>query len=255
MARWTVKLAGHDFDLRALSKLYAEPECRVAKDADGVYYLTRASYAAMEGFEVDQASHAWLSIANELMRVRSLGYEPVALDGVYEVDDDGTKRHYVFLSGIASGSSRAHAELTVGSADGKPRPDPEPAHAQAHLKLAEQGAKVREALTYWSRCTPGDADLCSYAYKVYEIIREDMAGGQSKSVGTDEMKQRGWATKAELDDFRAWANNRAISGERARHAGSQKIDQGVTPLSNGAALATVQRLLSQWLDLKVQQEA
>lgn len=254
MPKWMVKLTGHEFDLKALSKLYTEPECRVAKDDDGAYYLTRTAFDALQGFEVDAASCAWLPIVNDLMRLRNASYESVSLDGVYHINDDGTRAHHVFLSGVSSGRSWGVAEFTVTGPDGQPRPSPEPAIARDRLKLAEQDVKVREALLYWHKCVPGGVDICHYANKVYEIIREDMANGKGLGEGTVAIKRERWATSDELLNFGAWANTRAISGEKARHADNRPVKPGVTHyLNEGEAVEFIRRLLNRWFDWKVKQ--
>jgi hypothetical protein len=251
MQKWMVKLSGHEFDLRALASLYNEPACRVAKDDDGAYYLTRAAFDTLtEASEVARAAREWLPIANELMRLLSLGYESVSLDGVYENMDGGDRRHHILLSGTLSAHSRMYGELTVLGPDGQPVPSPEPARAQARLKLAESDTKVKIALSCWRNCTIGDAGLWVYAYKVYEIIRADVGVGD-KRKGRQEIEERLWASSTEIDGFGEAANNPAVSGDTARHGVEWKTRDGVVPFNEGQALTFIQRLLNHWLDWKL----
>lgn len=254
MPQWLVKLAGDDIDLRSLSGQFREPECRVDKDTDGVYHLTSDTFDSMTvAAEVHTASSDMLLLINDLMKVRNPEYRPALLDKVVRINDDGTRSGYVFGSATMRGSGRATAEGIVIAPDGKVVPSPEPDKSQARLKLAEQDAKVREVLVYWRGCNAGDSDLCFNAYKVYEIIREDVAGGRDEGQGTEEIKSRGWATKVELWNFTAWANDPKISSGKARHARHKPAQRQVTELGEGDAVAFTKRLLDNWLDWKVAQ--
>lgn len=183
MPKWMVKLTGHEFDLKALSKLYTEPECRVAKDDDGAYYLTSDVFASMApGGDVDAAAHQMLMYIDALTSIRNLGFEHVTLEGVYYLNADGTKTHPVHLSGVVSESSRLSGELTVTGPDGQPRPSPEPTLARTRLELALRDSKVQASLSLWRGCTPSDAALWIYLYKIYEIIGAEMAGGDKNKI-------------------------------------------------------------------------
>lgn len=250
MAKWMVRLAGDEADLKALSALFTEPDCRVVKDVDGSYYLTRFAFATMEGAEVNRAAREWLAIVNPLMGLRNL--EPVALDGIYEVNGDGTRTAHHFGSATMRGSGRVRLIGVVLGPDGQPVPSPEPARAQARLRLAEGDTKVRVALSCWRNCTIGDAGFWVYAYKVYEIVRADVGSGD-KQKGRQEIEGQSWAPSAEIDGFGEAANNPAVSGETARHGAGWQTRSGVSPLNEGEALAFIQRLLNHWLDWKAEQ--
>lgn len=262
MPQWMAKLAGHEFDLRALSALYTEPVCRVAKDADGANYLTRTAFEAMtEAGEVDKAARTWLTFVNTDMPLVYGDYEPIALDGILEVMGDGTRRRHILLSGVSSGRSRGYAELTVSSPDGQPRLSPEPGRAQARLRLAEREERVREAYLYAERVHPGDADCYSYAYKISEIILEDMGGGDV-AKGAAAVESEGWSSADEMRDFTATVHLRAFGGRKARHAGAgqaqakavaRQLKAGARKLSEGEVIACIRRVLRGWLDWKAAQ--
>jgi len=254
MAQWVVKLVGHEFDLKALSKIHTAAECRVAQDSDDAYYLTSEEFASMaEGSDVHDTANNMLLLINDLMRARAPEFQSVSLADVTRINDDGTRSTYVFLSEHITSSARMSVDATVLDASGQLVPSPEPGIAQNRLKLALRDAKIREALVYWRRCNPGDADVCQYANKVYEVIREDMASGGHAGQGADAIKQKKWAVQGEIDNFQAWANSPAISGQKARHADRRPAKSGITPLSDGEALAFIQRLLNHWLDWKAAQ--
>lgn len=252
MQKWMVKLSSHEFDLRALASLYNEPVCRVAKDDDGAYYLTRDSFEPMaDAAAVDGAARECLALVNADMRLRKPDFEPVSLDGVYSLNDDGNRVHHILLPRVVmSMNSRLYGELTVLGSDGLPVPSPEPARAIARLQLAERDAKVRIALSCWRNCIVGDAGFWIYAYKVYEIIRAEIGAGDKKK-GRQEIERRFWASSAEINGFGEAANNPAVSGETARHGAGWQTPHGVTPFNEGEALAFIQRLLNHWLDWRI----
>lgn len=255
MAQWMVRLAGDEFDLQTLSILYSEPAVRVAQN-DGAYYLTSDTFASLaESSEVYAAATDLLQLINPLTPLRAANYEPVLVDSVVRLNENGSRTTTRIASGVVAliGSARLRGEGVVLGPDGQPVPSPEPGVAQARLKLALQDANIKRALTYWQRCKPGDADVCQYANKVYEVIREDMASGGHVGQGTETIKQQKWATRGEIDDFQAWANSPAISGEKARHVDSRPTKPGITPLSDSEALAFIRRLFNYWLDWKVKQ--
>lgn len=254
MARWMVRLAGHEFDLKEVSDLYTEPECRVARDDDGAYHLISDAFDSMAGGgDVESAGHELLVFVNALTSLRNSGFQPISFNGVYSLNDDGIKVHHILLRAAPMrGLGRLHVELTVLGPDGQPRPSPEPAFAQSRLKLAQRDAKVRTVLSLWHGCTPTDAGLWIYLYKIYEIIGADMAGGNKNNI-RQTLEQCGWATKAALASFGEAANNPAVSGDNARHGASWATLPGVTPFSAGQAIAFIRCLMERWLQDKVLQ--
>lgn len=253
MAQWMVKLAGDELDLKDVSKLYTEPQCWVARDDDGAYYLTSDVFDSMDGGgDIEAAAHELLVYVNALTSLRNSGFQPISVDGVYSLNDDGTKAHHVLLRATMSASARLHAELTVLGPNGQPIPSAEPALAQIRLKLAQRDMKVRTVLSLWRGCTPSDAGLWIYLYKIYEIIGDDMAGGNKNNI-RQILKQLGWATKAELENFGEAANNPAVSGDNARHGASWMTRAGIVPFSADQAIAFIRRLVERWLNEKVAQ--
>jgi len=256
MAKWMSKLLGDEFDLRAISKLFNTPECLVAKDADGAYYLSSESYASeADVSRADSASREQLARINSLMKVRDLSFEFVSVESIYKVNDDGTRQRYVLVSGIASGRARVFADATVTGPDGLPVPSPEPAISQARLKLAQHDTYVSETLTFWSECRIGDAGFWVSANKVYERICADMGGGHRTKddikKGRREIVRRGWTTDAEFRNFTEPANNYTITGKAARHGVDEIVRQGITPMNQGEAIVFIQRLLNHWLTWKI----
>lgn len=252
MTKWIVKLAGDEFDLKTLSSLYTEPDSHVANDVGGWCYLTRKAFDTMEGFEVDAAACEWLLLANGLTSVRMTGYEAISLDGVYLVNEDGSRTRQHFGRVNFSGTGKLRCDGIVLGPDGQPIPSDEPAIAQKRLKLALRDQKVKIALTLWRRCTPSDAAQWIYLYKIYEIIGAEMAGGNKNRI-KQALENRGWATRAESKNFGEAANNPDVSGDTARHGAGWPTEQGVTPLNTGEAIAFIRCLLNQWLDWKVTQ--
>ena len=152
MAQWLVKLDGNELDSNVLSKRFTEPDCQVTKNDDGAYYLTSDEFAAMtDSTDVHAAASDILLLIDDLMRVRDQRYQPISLDKVVRLNNDGTRVIIGQVSAQASialiDSARAYDEITVTDADGQLIPSSEPSIAQARLKVAQQDPKVREALT------------------------------------------------------------------------------------------------------------
>lgn len=253
MAQWLAKLDGHEFDKKDLNIFFTEPTCRVALDDDGAYYLTSDTFAPMaNASEVRAAAEDMLRILNDLMRYRDQGYQLVSLVDVARSNDDGTHSVYVFISGHATGRARASLEITVTDAAGQPVPSPEPNITQARLKLAQQDTRVRMVLSLWRNCTPTDAALWIYLYKIYEIIGAEMAGGDKNQI-KQALERAGWATSAESLDFGEAANNPDVTGEYARHAAGWKTRPGVTPMNADQAITFIRHLTNLWLNDKMKQ--
>lgn len=186
------------------------------------------------------------------MRYRDRGNLPVSLVDIARSNDDGTRSVYVFGSAHLTGTARVYAEATVTGADGQPIPSPEPGIAQTRLKLAQQDTSVKMVLSLWRNCTPTDAALWIYLYKIYEIIGAEMAGGNKNQI-KQALARLGWATSAELLNFAEAANNPDVTGDKARHAAGWKTLRGVIPMSADQAIAFIHRLTELWLDDKMKQ--
>lgn len=255
MAQWLAKLDGHEFDKKNLSKFFTEPTCHVVLDDDGAYYLTSDTFApTAEASEVRAAAEDMLRIVNDLMRYRDRGYQPVSLVDITRSTDDGMRSVYVFFSGHVTAKARFYAEVTVTDANGMPQPipSPEPGIAQARLKLAQQDTSVKMVLSLWRNCTPTDAALWIYLYKIYEIIGAEIAGGDKNQI-KPALERAGWATSAESLDFGEAANNPDVTGDNARHAAGWKTRPGVIPMGADQAIAFIHHLTELWLDDKMKQ--
>jgi hypothetical protein len=253
MAQWLAKLDGHEFDKKNLSKFFTEPTCHVGLDDDGAYYLTSDSFApTAEASEVRAAAEDMLRIVNDLMRFRDQGYQLVSLVNVARSNDDGTRSVYVFGSAYLGGTGRLSVEGTVTDADGQPIQSPEPGIAQARLKLAQQDTSVKMVLSLWRNCTPTDAALWIYLYKIYEIIRAEMAGGNKNQI-KQALTGLGWATSVEVQNSGEAANNPDVTGDNARHAAGWKTRPGVIPMGADQAIAFIHHLTALWLDEKLKQ--
>ena len=249
MPQWMVKLSGHAFDLRALCKVCTDPGCRVAEDADGAYYLTRTAYSAMQGYEVDKAARAWLDSINGLMKLHT---GVVAIDGVYEIKDDGTRTGHHFGSVQFSAPSHLRVDAVVIGPDGHPVPSPEIELIRKRLEFAERAPtkQIRNALRYLNRSVIGDAAFWMNLNKAYDIICADICGDKRKRKQV--IPGLGWkVTRAAMDSFEEAANNPAISGDTARHGDEWTTSQGVTAFNESEALAFIHHLLNSWIDWKL----
>jgi len=196
-------LMGHEFDLQYLADLLPSGSTRVTKE-DGDFFLSSVELDdLLPGAYLHEVAGKLLTRANGLARVQNPGFQPVRLSGRYTDDERG--------HAVLGGSSiviRAHIQASgsVLRSDGEAR-QPMVPFGPRRLALATSSQNVDEALAVMGQIDPLDwTDL----YKVFEIVCDDARPGSITRLG--------WATRVEVDAFRASANRPDVSGTAARHA-------------------------------------
>ena len=238
MAAWLVRLKGHPFDLAYLSTTFDAPKRRI-HEREGCHYLQSSDFEVLTDAE-DVRLHAQslLQLMNGAARVQSGEYQPVAVDAVVRVDDDGTRQVSMSLSGAVSMRSQFSATVIKG---GTATPLQSSTDAQAFLAVAEQHAKVQEALCMFGALDPTWANL----HKVFECIQFDVGGT---------MFAEGWTTKGEANRFTQTANSAFAIGDAARHPrDEQKFRPPKQPMSLSEAQSFIRTLLSHWMRSKRQE--
>lgn len=238
MAEWLLRLKGEKFDLEDLPSLLRLPELSVTED-DGFYYLRSSEFDSLNSpGEVCERGRALIKLINGAAKLYRDSFQGIAEDGVILVEDDGKRHHYFYLEETLTIRSKTNAKVTVVKSDGTEfeYPIDQPSHLESWLRLAQKQKVVADALHFYRE------DSWISLYKVYEIVKEDVGGG-------DQIANKGWATKSALNRFRHTAQSRAALGDYARHA----VDKGKPPsqpMSFSEAKSLIRNVLMEWLITK-----
>lgn len=234
MSEWLVRLKGHEFDLEELSNHFRAGVWNVRKDEDDHYYLRSSDFDSLADEEaVRTRALELVERMNWAAKFHSGdGYQPVELDVVTRVDEDGKRMHHITLTSKIEARSRMSAKPTVireGDSPNAPRP---PSEVESIFALAERDARVADALRYFDR---GDwVNL----YKAWEVVG-DAAGG-ARNIVTN-----GWATRDTQSRFTQTAQSRKVLGDEARHAIDKK-DPPKNPMTLDEARAFVKSVMEAW---------
>lgn len=231
----TVKawLEGRDSDLEVVARHFSTGEPAVYRDVNGDYYLTSSSFEELwDRGELPDAAETLLTQINGLARVFEPNYRPVQL-GV-RFSDDGGRGQMVALKGAIEISVAASATISI---NGVPQ-EPPPSRAPDFIQEAAQNPDVAEALRILGAAghSAGWHDL----YKVFEIVRSNVGGGQA-------LISQGWKTREDISAFTVSANSPSVSGDAARHARhNDGVPQHTMNLPTGRAF--ISQLMLRWLD-------
>lgn len=234
---WTVRLRGDREILRLLVVHYVGEELCLTEGSDGVY-LGAACFGGLAAKEeVARAAKPLIEVLNGLMWL-AMGYHcDLSYDLIVREDDLGQKMVYMSFSDTVTCTDF----LVISTRDGEP--DSEEvlwtpiSTLNSTLPKVLNDPRASAALRFLKGGKTGWVEL----YKVFELIREDLAPLK--------LEDSGWITKRQLSAFTASANHPKVSGEDARHA----VQSGQVP-KNTMDLGTAQNLMSmllrQWLDSK-----
>jgi hypothetical protein len=235
MTEWLVRLQGHEFDLEELSDRFTSADRNVTKDEDGYYYLRSSDFDQVSDPDaVRERAFRLIELMNGATKLYTGGsYRPVEFDVVTRVDDDGKRHHHITLSATVEGRSLMTGKLIVGETGENIDVLRPPSGADSLVNLADQNAKVADALRFYAR-----SDWFNL-YKAWEVVR-DAAGGESELI------KKGWATKAQRRRFTGTAQSRAELGDEARHA-SVELQPPKNPMSLEEAQAFVRSVIEAWV--------
>jgi hypothetical protein len=235
MRDWSVKLKGHAFDLEELSDHFRSPERNVRKDDDGHYHLRSSDFDLMADSEaVRERALELVELMNRAAKFHAgNGYQPVEVDVVAWIDEDGNRMQTVTSSVQIGGRSRVSVKPTViteGESADAPHP---PSEVESMFALAERDARVADALRYF------DGDDWVNLYKAWEVVR-DAAGGEHILL------RNSWTTKKAKNRFTQTAQSRKALGDEARHA-SEKYEAPKNPMTLDEARAFVKSMMETWV--------
>jgi hypothetical protein len=231
--KWRVEVKGDLGVLEDAALVFCEPSFAVARDGD-IFFLTSDQFESLDDDrQVEEVARRLLQRANGILALAARDHRPIEITFVVEIDANGHQTTY------------AHAECKIvfsGHAEVSPRlprkPSRDPDNAQALLAIAQRDNNVADALRLWTTRPHVPAEL----YKILEVIERDADGQIANS---------GWATKAELDRFRATANRPELSGDDARHVRQSGRPPKYTKMSDAEAEQLMTRIINCWLESKV----
>lgn len=261
MAKWKVELRGDALDLSALPGLLRAPTRAVTQEGDQ-YLLTSTEWDLLQEAEkVYDLALQWLPVITGAIVVYQGRLDtPLGIGHVVHISDDGSEKHFVFVSDSGRGRDavvlKSNSGLLAHGAVLNPDGTIVPQGAtivDSWLAVADREDLVAKALRLFSREHTWDN-----LYRVYEVVEEDVMvkeGMNSKDTQAPnkvmaKMESYGWAKAADIDRFRGTANSVQWLGDDARHGHEPRKAPPPTPMTHAEAGALVRTIVSQWLRSK-----
>ena len=236
MPKWLVRLEGERFDLEDLPSLLRTSEHTVVEE-DGLYYLKSSDFDSLgSADEVRECAIRIIEMINGTMKVRAPDHRGARESGVTLAEEDGRRRHYLYVRSSFTVRSKVTANATVTASNGTLKAALSHTSVESWIRLAKSDKAVADALHFFTDNT------WINLYKVYEIISEDV-GGQEAIV------RNGWATRQSLRRFTQTAQSKAALGDLARHA-ANKFRPPSQPMTTQEAEALLRGLIVSWLSSK-----
>jgi len=236
MPKWLVRLKGEKFDLEDLPSLLRLPELSVIEE-DSYYYLQSSEFDSLTSEdEVFKRGVELIKTVNEVAKLYRDNFCDVAEDRVTLIEDDGRRRHYIYLVDNVTGRSKVSATINVTTPDASQPAVNRHSPLESFVYLSQKHKPVAVALHFYHE------DSWVNLYKVYETIRDDV-GGEHVIIKND------WVSKSELNRFTQTAQSIEALGDQARHA-SKKYQKPDVPMSHNEAKSLVKSILMKWLATK-----
>ena len=242
-------LDGHAFDLDALVRHFPTGKPHITVVEDSTYLVTDLDELYSHPGRLMDAAGELLDRLNGYAWLKDDAYQRVRLNGRFFRDPDRTTEQVVAgevvqfresftVVQVPSVEVRATAFGVAAVTGGAPSTPP-PAAGPEHLARAATNKELDDLLSL-----VGKAERLSWIelYKVFEIIRDAVGGGDRDLLATS------WTTKAEVSAFTGTANHHLASGiHEGRHA-RQKGDAPKRTVSLGEAQVFIRGLANRWLD-------
>jgi len=230
-----VQILGNNLDLQELSKSLNSPELCISQE-DQKYVLKSSNFDQLKNaVDVRKRAEEILSLLNGTAKLALGTQQPLTIDAIVEIRDDGKKATVLFLSNTVHGGSSTSTSTKTdnGKVQENHPADPIPnwiRTAQTDKNVAEIFQVIGTSVLNWINL-----------YKVYEIIKSDVGG-------KDKIADNGWATKGQIDLFKQTA-------QPYRHG---KLKNYVPPkksMTLSEAEFLIKRILRSWLRAKSETSA
>ncbi len=240
MPKWAATLNGDPWDLKTL----AGRGVGVSEEGDSFVLRSPEFDSLIDANAVRDLAIQRVEVLNGLGRMVTRDFRPVTVGGVGGSDESGI--WVMPAPADVRVDARGPSVVISDSVTGEPMPSAPPSHFAKWVAIADRVPSIRQALSFFGAPGPVTAvDL----FKVYEVIREDVGGGD-KRLGASRIVSNGWATADEIDGFRS-VHYPSTLGENARHGVEPKPQPApLHPMSLVEAQAFITRLLERWLSSK-----
>jgi len=187
LMKWFVKLLGNKDDLEDLSKVCNSPELIIRKEED-YFILESKDFEKLENHtDVYHKACEIVVLINGATTIALRNKEPLRIENVIKVDDEGRKNFYSFSS-VNITLPRIRCNLTIKSQNGKNVEFNEAAPVPYWYQVAQKEKKVAEVLSLLA-----ENDL--YWEKLY-ILYEEVLGDVKSAID-----KKGWVTKKDIKRF------------------------------------------------------
>lgn len=226
MARWLVEITGDAFDVDEFPFWFPSGDAHAVAD-NGKVFLAGATLEALA--EASDVHDSAVQLVDEYFAIIGLlqpGLRKPSIGVVFREDDDGTRKGFVFLSGVATVRSKARATLADA---GEQKWATRPTQAQHLLAASRSDRRLQVAVSLIA--IPGAT--WPHMYRCLEEL-ECYLGRKVSDAGLCSSNQR--------ERFTRTANSAEVSGRDSRHR-LGKFEPPTDPMSISEARAFVSQAL------------
>lgn len=221
-SEWSFNLVGEETDINALKRWAPLAGCEIVEEMGQSVLKWKPLYELDNGIEARATASDIVAVLNGLLRTETRISRPVRLPGSgYRVRPDGSRDVH-----IAATVGRL---IALGAL---------PDWAAKHYAAAEQDSNVRDALIAY-----GDEPSWQKLRHAFQIACQDV-GGETEII------KLGWATRAEIDQFKANVTDKRLSGRDAVHGELFGHDPKGAKMTLDEGMLFVGRLLNRWVESK-----
>ena len=232
---WYVKLEGGDFDIGLFKELLESPHVDsgsvLVVEEDDSFYLTSGHFSDLEdAHDVMKMANDLLETVNSILRLYCIPLRAISIGNSTHSIEDRQREGYTFLEGEFDART---VEYSIEAFQNELDTDHDPLSLVNWFSLSISNEAVRDALHFFH------LDNWSSLYKVYEIVKDDI-GGEGRII------ELGWASKAQMRDFRQTSQSVDVLSDEARH-GSRKYPAPNSPTTFTEARNLIRLIMRRWL--------
>lgn len=215
-----------------LTSVFDATPVSLVEREDGVYL--RSTEIVEEEFDEENSefiSESWeqarqfIAVVNGAVKIEKEmeieSWTPFSLENMKVISLDGSEEWFPITGSAHLGSMRRKS-----------------ISAKNLLRLADESVHVAKAL----RLQCQDMDWVNL-YRLFEVVREDVGGD-------DQIAEKGWAIKDEINKFTGSANNSSVTGDEARHGKIDGYGQPSEIMTLREARLLIQEIVLRWMEAK-----
>ena len=227
---WYVRILGNNSDLQELSKSLNSPELCIFQEGQE-FILKSINFNQLKSTaDVRKKAEEILSLLNGTAKLALGTQQPLTVDDIVKINDDGKKETFDFLSDtVYVGSSTSTSDKT---SDG----NVQEIHPADPIPVWIKTAQINKNAAIIFRLLGLSGLNWINLYNIYEIIKSDVGG-------KDKIADNGWATKGQIDLFKQTA-------QLYRHGKLKNYVPPKKPMTLSEAESLIKRILRNWLRAK-----